>query len=164
MASTTKIMTCILALENAGLDTEVGISDRAATMPEVKLHVREGEKYRLEDLLYSLMLESHNDSAVVVAEGTAGSVEAFAGLMNQKAEEIGCKDTYFVTPNGLDAYDDGGTHSTTARIWPLLCATASWNLQKRMNSLRSQALRIIILPMWQETVNSPAITTMLSWI
>ena len=78
MASTTKIMTCILALENSGLDTEVEISDRAASMPEVKLHAGKGEKYRLEDLLYSLMLESHNDTAVAIAEAVGGSVENFA--------------------------------------------------------------------------------------
>ena len=116
MASTTKIMTCILALENAGLDTEVGISDRAATMPEVKLYVREGEKYRLEDLLYSLMLESHNDTAVAIAEAVGGSVEDFADMMNRKAAELGCDDTYFLTPNGLDAEDkeSGKIHSTTA--------------------------------------------------
>lgn len=116
MASTTKIMTCILALENSGLDTEVEISDRAASMPEVKLHVRKGEKYRLEDLLYSLMLESHNDIAVAIAEAVGGSVENFADMMNGKAAELGCDDTYFLTPNGLDAEDkeSGKIHSTTA--------------------------------------------------
>ena len=116
MASTTKIMTCILALENSGLDTEVEISDRAASMPEVKLHVRKGEKYCLEDLLYSLMLESHNDTAVAIAEAVGGSVENFADMMNGKAAELGCDDTYFLTPNGLDAEDkeSGKIHSTTA--------------------------------------------------
>ena len=116
MASTTKIMTCILALENSGLDTEVEISDRAASMPEVKLHVRKGEKYRMEDLLYSLMLESHNDTAVAIAEAVGGSVENFADMMNGKAAELGCDDTYFLTPNGLDAEDkeSGKIHSTTA--------------------------------------------------
>ena len=84
MASTTKIMTCILALENAGPETEVLVSDRAASMPEVKLHIKKGEKYRMEDLLYSLMLESHNDSAVAIAEAVAGSVEKFADMMNRK--------------------------------------------------------------------------------
>ena len=60
------------------------------------------------------MLESHNDSAVAIAEAISGDVKAFADLMNQKAEEIGCEDTYFITPNGLDASDEHGTHSTTA--------------------------------------------------
>ncbi|WP_347562480.1 D-alanyl-D-alanine carboxypeptidase family protein [Clostridium sp. BSD2780061688st1 H5] len=114
MASTTKIMTCILALETADLEMECSVSEEAASQPEVRLGVREGETYRLEDLLCSLMLESHNDSAVVIAENTAGSVEKFAGMMNRKAEEIGCRDTYFITPNGLDASDGTGIHSTTA--------------------------------------------------
>ncbi len=116
MASTTKIMTCILALEYGNLDEIVEASSYAAGMPKVKLYVKEGEKYRLGDLLYSLMLESHNDSAVVVAEAVGGSVEKFAAMMNQKARDIGCFDTYFITPNGLDAVvnESGRAHSTTA--------------------------------------------------
>lgn len=117
MASTTKIMTCILALEYGSLETEAEVSAYAASMPKVKLGVRQGEKYRLEDLLYSLMLESHNDSAVVIAEAVGGSVESFVAMMNQKARDIGCYDTYFITPNGLDAVvnDSGKIHSTTAQ-------------------------------------------------
>lgn len=117
MASTTKIMTCILALEYGNPEEIVEVSAYAATMPKVKLYVRQGEKYILKDLLYSLMLESHNDSAVVIAEAVGGSVEGFAAMMNQKARDIGCFDTYFITPNGLDAVvnDTGKIHSTTAR-------------------------------------------------
>lgn len=115
MASTTKIMTCILALEKMEDNQVVTASSNAAGQPKVKLGVQEGEEFYLKDLLYSLMLESHNDSAVVIAEGIAGSVGEFAAQMNEKAEEIGCGDTYFITPNGLDASDDGGTHSTTAK-------------------------------------------------
>lgn len=114
MASTTKIMTCILALENADLRTKVSVSAEAEAQPEVKLGMREGQEFYLEDLLYSLMLESHNDTAVAVAEAVSGSVEEFAGLMNAKAEEIDCMDTYFITPNGLDAQDAEGIHHTTA--------------------------------------------------
>ena len=114
MASTTKIMTLILALENANPDDIVMISDYATSMPDVQLHLRAGEHYRLGDLLYSMMLESHNDSAVAIAEHVAGTVPAFAVLMNAKARDIGCYDTYFITPNGLDAEDSGGVHSTTA--------------------------------------------------
>jgi len=114
MASTTKIMTLILTLENANLDEIVTVSEYAAGMPDVQLGIRKGEKYRLGDLLYSLMLESHNDSAVAIAEHVGGSVEHFAELMNAKARDIGCYDTYYITPNGLDAADEGGTHSTTA--------------------------------------------------
>lgn len=117
MASTTKIMTCILALEYGNLEEDAEVSSYAASMPKVKLNVRQGEKYKLKDLLYSLMLESHNDSAVVIAEAVGGSVEGFAAMMNQKARDIGCFDTYFITPNGLDAVVDGSgkVHSTTAR-------------------------------------------------
>lgn len=118
MASTTKIMTCILTLENAQTDDIVTVSAYAAKMPEVKLHIMEGEHYKLKDLLYSLMLESHNDSAVAIAEHVGGSVEGFARLMNEKAKSIGCLDTFFITPNGLDASvqitDADGTDSTKA--------------------------------------------------
>ena len=102
-ASTTKILTCILALENAELTDVVQVSCYAASMPDVQLHIRESEQYYLGDLLYSLMLESHNDVAVAIAEHIAGSQEEFSKLMNQKAKEIGCKNTVFLTPNGLDA-------------------------------------------------------------
>lgn len=114
MASTTKIMTLIVTLENANLDDVVTISSYAARMPDVQLNIRTGEKYKLKDLVYSLMLESHNDSAVAIAEHVGGTVEGFAGLMNKKAMEIGCANTYYITPNGLDATNDKGTHSTTA--------------------------------------------------
>jgi len=117
MASTTKIMTCILALENASPDETVTVSDYAASMPDVQLNIRKGETYRMKDLLYSLMLESHNDTAVAIAEHVGGSVEGFAKMMNQKARDIGCVETNFVTPNGLDGTDSktGKQHSTTAK-------------------------------------------------
>lgn len=114
MASTTKIMTCILALEMGDPEDEVTVSANAAAQPEVRLGIRQGETYRLGDLLCSLMLESHNDAAVAVAEHIGGSVEQFAVLMNAKAREIGCVNTHYVTPNGLDGADEGGVHSTTA--------------------------------------------------
>ena len=84
MASTTKIMTCILALEQANPDDYVSVSSYAAGMPKVHLGVRKGDVFRLGDLLYSLMLESHNDTAAAIAEHVAGTREAFADMMNQK--------------------------------------------------------------------------------
>lgn len=114
MASTTKIMTCILVLEQEEPDQICSVSANAAAQPQVKLQMIQGDTFYMKDLLYSLMLESHNDTAVCLAENTAGSVEAFASLMNQKASELGCRDTYFITPNGLDAEDEGGVHHTTA--------------------------------------------------
>lgn len=132
MASTTKIMTLLVTLERGNLDDIVTISKYAASMPRVRLGVREGETYILKDLLYSLMLESHNDVSVAIAEHIAGTnngekssetaVLEFAQFMNEKAIEIGCEDTYYITPNGLDASvstkDSGGetitkVHSTT---------------------------------------------------
>ena len=113
-ASTTKIMTCILALEQGNLEDEVEVSSYAASMPQVHLGMNTEDRFRLKDLLYSLMLESHNDSAVAIAEHIGGTVEGFARKMNQKAKELGCKDTYFITPNGLDGQDENGIHGTTA--------------------------------------------------
>lgn len=114
MASTTKILTCILVLEHADLRETAEASKEAASQPKVHLGVCAGEKYYVEDLLYSLMLESHNDAAVILAEHVGGSLEGFADMMNEKAEEIGCRQAYFVTPNGLDAEDKEGEHSITA--------------------------------------------------
>ncbi len=122
MASTTKIMTCILALEKGNLTDTVTVSSYASTMPDVQLNIREGEQYLLKDLLYSLMLESHNDTAVAIAEHLGGSVEGFAKMMNEKALELGCTNTNFVTPNGLDHKE----HYTTAAE---LCIIAAYAIQ-----------------------------------
>lgn len=143
MASTTKIMTCILALEYGSPDQIAEVSAYAAGMPKVKLSVKAGEKYYLRDLLYSLMLESHNDSAVVIAEAVGGSVEKFAAMMNQKARDIGCFDTYFITPNGLDAKvnDTGKVHSTTAADLAKImayCVTDSPEKERFLEITRTQ--------------------------
>ncbi|MCD8225463.1 MAG: D-alanyl-D-alanine carboxypeptidase [Clostridiales bacterium] len=119
MASTTKIMTCILALENGDPDLVCTVSATAASQPKVRLGAPAGSQFCLNDLLYSLMLESHNDTVVTIAEQIGGSVEEFARMMNQKARDIDCEDTWFITPNGLDAaqtVEDGSEriHSTTA--------------------------------------------------
>ncbi len=123
MASTTKIMTLLVALEHAVPDDVVTVSAYAASMPEVRLGMKKGEQYRLSDLLYSLMLESHNDTAVAIAEQIGGSVEGFAKLMNEKAAELGARHTHFVTPNGLDA--EG--HYTTAYDLALIASSALEN-------------------------------------
>lgn len=110
-ASTTKIMTCILALENCKLNEKVKFSSYAASMEPTKLYANAGEVFYMKDLLYSLMLPSHNDTAVAIAEHISGSTAKFVKLMNQKAAQIGCTNTHFATPNGLDA---GYNHYTTA--------------------------------------------------
>lgn len=118
MASTTKVMTCILVLESGRTGETAQTSAYAASMPEVHMGAREGESYGVRDLLYALMLESYNDAAVILAEHIGGSTEGFADMMNEKAREIGCEDTWFITPNGLDAQaetEEGvKIHSTTA--------------------------------------------------
>ena len=114
MASTTKILTCIIALEECELEENVLISVNAQKQPAVHLGMKKGETYYIEDLLYSLMLESHNDSAVAIAEHISGSVEAFSKKMNLKAKEIGCENAFFVTPNGLDGEYKGKKHSISA--------------------------------------------------
>lgn len=120
MASTTKIMTCIVAIESGKLDEIVTVSGKAARAPKVKLGLQTGEKQRLGDLLYSLMLESHNDTAVAIAEHVGGSVEAFCAMMSEKAKEIGAEDTCFETPNGLD----GPSHYSTPYDMALITAYA----------------------------------------
>ena len=111
---TTKIMTCILALEDGRMDDLVTVSAYAASQPKVHMGAKAGEQFYLQDLLYALMLNSDNDAAVMIAEQVGGSVEGFTEKMNLKAREIGCEDTYFITPNGLDAENENGIHSTTA--------------------------------------------------
>jgi len=162
MASTTKIMSCVIALEYGLKEMTCTTSAYAASMPDVQLNAKKGETFTLNDLLYSLMLKSHNDSAVIIAENTAcyyiyqvqsgiypdtydvlsGKdlsfvsfpsgfdtsflqnitteqskilVAVFTGLMNEKAVSLGCTQTHFITPNGLDASDETGEHATTAK-------------------------------------------------
>ena len=110
MASTTKIMTAILALESGRMDETVTVSKKAAAAPKVKMHLSPGEKIRLGDLMLALMLESSNDAAIAIAEHLSGTVEAFCNEMTEKAQELGAKNTIFETPNGLDA----GNHHSTA--------------------------------------------------
>lgn len=124
MASTTKIMTCIIALEMGDLNSKVSVSSYAASMPDVQLNMQTGDSFYLKDLLYSLMLESHNDTAVAIAEHIGQTVEGFAELMNEKAAELGCTKTNFVTPNGLDDKE----HYTTAKE---LCIIASYAIQNK---------------------------------
>ncbi|MBD9001363.1 MAG: D-alanyl-D-alanine carboxypeptidase [Coprococcus catus] len=127
MASTTKIMTLIVALENNTPDQIVTASANASLAPEVRMGVHEGEQYRMKDIYYAMMLESFNDAAVMIAEGTAGNVEHFADMMNEKANVLGCQETYFITPNGLDAEDQIGIHHSTATDMALIMRYAIRN-------------------------------------
>lgn len=110
MASTTKIMTCIVVLENENLDKEVTVSAKAAGTGGSRLGLKKNDKITVKDLLYGLMLKSGNDAAIALAEDVSESVENFSELMNEKAKELNLNSTHFVTPHGLD----NSEHYTTA--------------------------------------------------
>ena len=110
MASTTKIMTAILTIEKGNLEEIVEVSQKAASIHGSRLGLKKGDKIKLEDLLYGLLLKSGNDAAMQIAISISGSIENFAEMMNEKAEELGLKNTHFVTPHGLD----NSNHYTTA--------------------------------------------------
>lgn len=111
-ASTTKIMTAILTVENCNLADVATVSHNAVySIPYDYTHasLKEGEELTIEQLLYALMIPSANDAAIVLAEHISGSVEEFAKLMNKRAEELGCKNTHFVNPNGIHSKDHTST-------------------------------------------------------
>ena len=110
MASTTKIMTAIILIENADLNQTITISAKAGGTGGSRLGLKKDDKITLNDLLYGLMLKSGNDAAVAIAETVGGSVQGFAELMNAKAQELGLENTHYVTPHGLDNPE----HYTTA--------------------------------------------------
>lgn len=110
MASTTKILTCIIALENCSLNEIVTVSKKAASVSGSTLGLNSNMKLSINDLLYGLMLRSGNDCAIAIAEHISGSVENFSVLMNEKALSLGLNDSNFVTPHGLDDQN----HFTTA--------------------------------------------------
>ncbi|OXS58633.1 D-alanyl-D-alanine carboxypeptidase [Bacillus sp. DSM 27956] len=111
IASITKIMTAILAVESGKLDQEVTVSQNAAGTEGSSLYLKAGEKIKLEDLVYGLMLRSGNDGAVAIAEFVGGSLDGFVYMMNEKAKEIGMENTHFSNPHGLDDHED---HYSTA--------------------------------------------------
>lgn len=111
MASTTKILTAIITIEKCeNLNQEITIESKAANVGGSKLGVKVGDKLTINDLLYGLLLRSGNDTAVALALHVGGSIEGFAKLMNEKAEELNLKNSHFVTPHGLD----DPLHYTTA--------------------------------------------------
>ncbi|NMD70268.1 D-alanyl-D-alanine carboxypeptidase [Bacillus sp. DNRA2] len=124
IASITKIMTAILAIESGKLDEMVTVSNRAVRAEGSSIYLKLGEKIKLEDLVYGLMLRSGNDAAVAIAEHVGGSVEGFVFLMNQKAEEIGMTKTHFANPHGLD---DSKEHFSTAYDMAILTQYAMGN-------------------------------------
>jgi D-alanyl-D-alanine carboxypeptidase (penicillin-binding protein 5/6) len=124
IASITKIMTAILAIESGKLNEKVNISNRAAGTEGSSIYLEAGEKEILEELVYGLMLRSGNDSAVAIAEHVGGSLEGFVYMMNQKAQEIGMSKTVFSNPHGLDDHEE---HYSTAYDMAILTQYAMRN-------------------------------------
>ena len=125
-ASTTKVLTAILVLESCDLNEIATVSHNAIySIPNgyVNCNLQEGEKISVKDLMYALMVKSANDAAIVLAEHVGGSVENFANRMNEKAKEIGCKNTHFVNPNGI--HDEN--HYTTAYVLYLMATYGMQN-------------------------------------
>lgn len=123
MASTTKVMTALVAIENGDLDELVTTADEAYGVEGSSIYLSKNEQLSLRDLLYGLMLRSGNDAAVAIAIHVGGSVDRFTALMNKKAAELGAYNTNFVNPNGLP--DDN--HYTTAYDLGLICSAALKN-------------------------------------
>lgn len=119
-ASTTKIMTAIIALESGKLDEPLVISSYAVNTEPSSLGLRMGDRITLREALAGMLLVSGNDAAVAVAETVAGSVPEFARLMNEKARELGAYNTHFVNPHGLTAQG----HYTTAHDMAIIAAYA----------------------------------------
>ena len=123
IASLTKVMTAIVAIEHADLHKQVHVSQRATSQEGSSIYLQQGQRITLNELLYGLMLRSGNDSAVAIAEAVGGSVEGFAAMMNDTARYIGMRDSHFANPSGLDADD----HYSTAHDMALLTAYALHN-------------------------------------
>lgn len=123
MASTTKIMTALVALENCNIDDTVTVADEAVGIEGSSAYLKGGDTYSLEDLLYALLLQSANDASVAIAIHAAGDIQSFVDLMNEKAIELGAYNTSFENPSGLDA--EG--HFTTAIDLAKIAAAALAN-------------------------------------
>ena len=119
IASTTKIMTALVVLEHCALDESVEILPEYTAVEGSSMYLRAGETYTVEELLYGMMLVSGNDAAVALACHTAGSVQAFANMMNDKARTLGMTGSAFQNPSGLDAE---GQYSTARDMAALTCA------------------------------------------
>ncbi|MBQ7921799.1 MAG: D-alanyl-D-alanine carboxypeptidase [Clostridia bacterium] len=116
MASTTKIMTALVALENGDLTAPVRIAEEAVGVEGSSVYLAAGETLTLEELLYALLLESANDAAAAIACAVSGSIEAFSEAMNRKAAELGLQNTHFTNPHGLDDEEHYTTAEDLARL------------------------------------------------
>lgn len=150
MASTTKIMTALLALENADLKKEITVSEKEVAVEGTSMGLLPDDKVTFEGLVYGMLLQSGNDAANVTAVKLGGSVEKFVKLMNKRAAEIGMSNTNFVTPSGLDASE----HYSTAYDMALLACEAVKNPDFRSISSQKQAVVYYGNPPYRRTLTN----------
>lgn len=126
IASTTKIMTALVAIENANLNKKIKVDDRVLKAYGSAIYIEVGEKITLRDLLYGLMLRSGNDAALVIANSVCKNQKEFVKLMNQKAQDLNMTNTIFYNPHGLEE-DDGNGNTSTAYDMAILMKEAMKN-------------------------------------
>lgn len=117
IASTTKVLTCLVALENTKMDDVVTVTAESCGIEGSSIYLYEGEKLTVRDLLYGIMLESANDAAACIAIHVSGSVDSFSDLMNQKASSLGLVNSHFNNPHGLEDPEHYSTAYDMSRIW-----------------------------------------------
>lgn len=140
IASITKIMTCLLAIESKKLDNTVVVDEVVNDSYGSGIYIEVGEEISLRDLLYGLMLRSGNDAALMIAKYVGGDVETFVNMMNNKAKEIGMTNTIFVNPSGLDN-TDGGNYSTSYDMALLTRYAMKYNDYKKIVKTKSHTVK-----------------------
>jgi D-alanyl-D-alanine carboxypeptidase len=159
IASTTKIMTGLIAVERCSLAEIVTVPAEAASVHGSRIYLEPGETYRVEELLYAMMIASANDAAVALAHHISGSVEAFSALMNQRAREIGLEGLSFKNPHGLDQEGHLGTATDLARLGAVALknplfrrfssatqATISWPVKDSVREINSHNYFLVSYP------------------
>lgn len=146
--STTKMMTALLAVQNLPLDQEVTVSERAAKEGEATMELKAGEIVTVKDLIYGTLILSGNDAAWALAEAVSGNVDDFVDLMNQTAENIGCKNTHFTNPNGMDHKDHYSTAYDMLQITKLALSnetirTAAGTIKYTMDATNLSEKRVM---------------------
>lgn len=137
MASTTKIMTALVAIESCDVSTVVTIPAEAVGIEGSSIYLSEGEQLTIEDLLYALLLASANDAAAAIAIEVGGSIEGFAEMMNEKALDMGLSDTHFTNPHGLD---DPEHYTTSAELAKIAAAAMENDVFREMASTRKKTI------------------------
>ena len=141
IASTTKIMTCIIALENSNIESTVIVDNDVLKAYGSAIYIEVGEEIKIIDLLYGLMLRSGNDAAIEIANAVSGSIDNFVILMNNKAKDLGMNNTYFVNPHGLENSDDSYNYSTSYDMAILMKYALSNKMFKEITSTKNHIVK-----------------------